>query len=151
MNMSKRYLALGLLVGTSLLLPACSAAVAKIDFRCNSGRINDGNLLTVDVVRATEADVREIQQLGEKWFYEAKRMSMGEKVKTVAFPSPDGTCDRLIQVPAAKGEKYLVIIADYKFQTADASQYVKVFPAEKWAGRTVRISVQERELVISSQ
>ncbi|MCG3195282.1 MAG: hypothetical protein DIJKHBIC_04559 [Thermoanaerobaculia bacterium] len=148
--MSRRFLALSVLAG-AILLPACSTPVAKIDFRCNSSRINDGNLLTVDVVRATEGDVREIQQLGEKWFYEAKRMSMGEKVKTVAFPAPDGTCDRMIEVPAAKGEKFLVVIADYKFQTADASQYVKVLPAEKWAGRKIRISIQERELIITSQ
>jgi len=144
--------ALALALAASALLSGCGSTVGKIDFRCGSN-INGGLLLTVDVVRATEEEARRIQELGPKWFYEPMRQGVSSRIQTLTFPAPDGSarCDREISVPFNKGEKMLVIVADYKYEAADANRHTIVFLPEKWAGRTLLISVQEQQLSVQAK
>lgn len=144
--------ALVLAITAAAFAPGCGSTVGKLDFRCGSN-INGGLLLTVDVVRATEEESRRISELGEKWFYEPMRQSVSSRIQTVTFPAADasGRCDREVSVPFNKGEKFLVIVADYKYQAADVTRHTMVFPPEKWAGRTLLISVQEQQLSVQTR
>ncbi len=145
-------LSVALLLAATALLGGCGTSVATLDFRCGSN-INGGLLLTVDVVRATEEEARKIQELGPKWFYEPMRQSVTSRIKTVTFPAADAStkCDREVSVPFNKGEKYLVVVADYKYEAADASRHTIVLPPEKWAGRTLLVSVQEQQLSVQTK
>ena len=144
--------ALALALAASALLSGCGTTVGKIDFSCGSN-INGGLLLTVDVIRATDEEARRIQELGPKWFYEPMRQGITSRIQTYTFPAPDGSarCDKEVSVPFNKAEKNLVIVADYKYEAADASRHTVVLPMEKWAGRTLLVSVQEQQLSVQSK
>ncbi len=128
------------------------ASSSSLHFRCDSP-INGGLLLTVDVVRATEAQARQIETLGEKWFYDPMRDSLRDRTITVTFPTKDssGMCERSVSVKAEGKEKYLVIIADYKYQSPDASRQIVSLPKERWSGKTLDIAVHDRELAVSAR
>jgi len=130
---------------------SCSTS-ASVRFRCDSP-LNGGLLLTVDVVRATEDQARQIQQLGEKWFYDSMRDTLRERVTTVTFPIKDGSgaCVRDLKIPMGSKDKYLVIVADYKFQNPDMSKQIVSLPTERWKGDTVRIAVHDRELSVETR
>jgi len=134
-----------------LLATACSSS-ANLRFRCDNP-INGGLLLTVDVVRATDEQARQIQSAGEKWFYDPLRDTMRERITTVTFPAKDagGECVRDVKVPMGSKDKYVVVVADYRFQSPDASRHVVSLNREKWKGSTVRISVKDRELIVESR
>ncbi len=143
--------ALGLLLGSAAVLPGCGASSGTIQFRCGPD-INGGLALAVDVIRATDQEAQAIQQKGEQWFYDSTRYNIqGQgRLQTVTFTTGAGTgpCDKTVTVPVAKGERQLVIIADYKFQNTDPTKTVIVLPREKWIGQKVLVSVLERELSI---
>lgn len=146
-----RLCALAGALAAAALLSGCSS-VGKVDFRCVSpaSQINGGLLLTVDVIRATADEARRVQEMGEKWFYAQDRFNMRDKVQTVTFPAAENStqCDRLVEVtpPKQKGERTLVIIADYKYQNPDTTKHIIVIPDKKWMGQVIRVSVEEREL-----
>jgi predicted component of type VI protein secretion system len=128
------------------------ASSSSLHFRCDNP-INGGLLLTVDVVRATEAQARQIETLGEKWFYDPMRDGLRDHTTTVTFPTKDssGMCERSVSVKAEGKEKYLVIIADYKYQSPDASRQIVSLPKERWSGKTLDIAVHDRELSVSAR
>lgn len=134
-----------------LLAAACSSS-ANLRFRCDS-QINGGLLLTVDVVRATDDQARAIQSTGEKWFYDPLRDTMRERITTVTFPTKDagGECVREVKVPMGSKDRYVVVVADYRFQSPDASRHVVSLSREKWKGDTIRIAVKDRELIVESR
>jgi hypothetical protein len=141
------------MLGLVLVLAAAScSSSASVRFRCDS-QLNGGLLLTVDVVRATEEQARQIQQLGEKWFYDSMRDSLRERVTTVTFPMKDGggECVRDVKVPMGSKDKYLMIVADYRFQSPDVSKQIVSLSRERWKGATVRIGVHDRELSVESR
>jgi predicted component of type VI protein secretion system len=135
----------------TLAAAACSSS-ASLRFRCDNP-INGGLLLTVDVVRATEDQARQIQSLGEKWFYDPMRDTLRERVTTVAFPLKDGSglCERNLKVPMGSKDRYLVIVADYRFQSPDVSKQIVSLPRERWKGETIRIAVHDRELSVETR
>jgi len=141
------------LVSTALLAAGCSSS-AELKFRCDNP-INGGLLLTVDVVRASEDQARLIQSLGERWFYDPNRDSLRASggITTVTFPTndPSGQCTRDVSVPVGSRDKYLVIVADYKYQSPDTSKQVVTLPREKFKGSTLRISVHDRELSVETK
>jgi len=141
------------LVLTALLAAGCSSS-AELKFRCDNP-INGGLLLTVDVVRASEEQARLIQSLGERWFYDPNRETLRSSggITTVTFPTndPTGQCTRDVTVPVASRDKYLVIVADYKYQSPDTSKQVVTLPREKFKGSTLRISVHDRELSVETK
>lgn len=143
-----------LLSAGCLALSGCGASTGKVSFRCGP-QINGGLALAVDVVRATEQEARNIQTMGEKWFYDQTRLNIQgqNRIQTLTFTTGEvsGRCDREVSVPVSKGEKFLVLIADYKFQATDPQKYVIVLPREKWVGQKVLVSVLERELAVETR
>ncbi len=144
-----RLAAATLALASAASLAGCGASSGTISFRCGP-QINGGLALAVDVIRATEEEARKIQEMREKWFYDQTRFNIQgqNRIQTVTFKTGEGAgmCDRTVTVPVAKGERYLVIIADYKFQDQGAGGQILVLPREKWIGQKVLVSVLEREL-----
>lgn len=135
-----------------LLVCAGCGSSATLQFRCDSP-INGGLLLTVDVVRASEEQAKQIQLLGEKWFYDPMRDSMRERITTVTFPTQDssGRCTREVTISPQKKDRYLVVVADYKFQSPDQSRQTVLLPRGEWKGNTVRIAVHDREISVETR
>jgi hypothetical protein len=140
--------------GLALLLAALSAcsSSANLRFRCDT-QINGGLLLTVDVIRATDEQARQIQAVGEKWFYDSLRDTMRERITTVTFPTKDGggECVRDVKVPMGSKDRYVVVVADYRYQNPDASRHVVSLGKERWKGETIRIAVKDRELIVEAR
>jgi hypothetical protein len=144
---SFRLAALLLVFACATLAGGCGSSAATVAFRC-APEINGGTLLTVDVVRATEPEVERIRALGEKWFYDPLRESLRDRTRTATFSQSEGRCEKELTVPAAKDDKFLVIVADYRFQSADPGRHLVVLRKEQWKGRTIRIQVRDREFSI---
>ena len=125
----------------------CGSAAAKVAFTC-APEINGGTLLTVDVVRATEPEVERIRALGEKWFYDPLRESLRDRTRTATFSQAEGRCEKELTIPASKDDKFLVVLADYRFQTSDPGHYLVVLRREQWKGRTIRVQVRDRDFSI---
>ena len=146
-----RIAACGLLVAALPALTGCGATAGTVSFRCGP-QINGGLALAVDVIRATDAEARKIQEMGEKWFYDQTRFNIQgqNRIQTVTFTTGEGAgpCDKTVDVKVSKGELYLVIIADYKFQNPDPTKHVIVLSRDKWVGQKVVVSVLERELSV---
>jgi hypothetical protein len=142
-----RLAAVLLLVAGAAVSAGCSSTTT-VDFRCGP-QINGGTLLTVDVVRATESDVERIRALGEKWFYDPMRESLRDRTKTATFSQDEGKCDKELSFNSVKQDKYLVVIADYRFQTADTGRYLVVLPRNEWKGKTVHVQVRDRDFTIN--
>jgi hypothetical protein len=142
-----RLAALALAVASSALAAGCGSSAATVAFRC-APEINGGTLLTVDVVRATESEVERIRTLGEKWFYDPLRESLRDRTRTATFSQQEPRCDKELTVPAGKEDKFLVVIADYRFQSADPGRHLVVLRREQWKGRTIRVQVRDREFSI---
>ncbi len=146
-----RIAACGLLAAALPALTGCGASSGTISFRCGPA-INGGLALAVDVIRATEEESRKISEMGEKWFYDQTRFNIQgqNRIQTVTFKTGEGagSCDKSVTVPVSKGERYLVLIADYKFQNPDPARQVIVLSREKWVGQKILVSVLERELSV---
>lgn len=142
-----RFAVLALAIAGAALAGGCGSAAAKVAFTCTP-EINGGTLLTVDVVRATESEVERIRALGEKWFYDPLRDSLRDRTRTATFSQSEGRCEKELTVPATKDDKFLVIVADYRFQTADPGRYLVVLNRNQWKGRTIRVQVRDRDFSI---
>ena len=125
----------------------CGSSAATVSFRC-APEINGGTLLTVDVIRASEPEVERIRALGEKWFYDPLRESLRDRTRTATFSQAEGRCEKELTVPARKEDKFLVLIADYRFQSADPGRHLVVLRRDQWKGRTIRVQVRDREFSI---
>jgi len=68
----------------ALFATGCGSGTSTLKFRCDRD-VNGGILLTVDAVRASEAEVERIRALGEKWFYDSLRESLRDRTKTATF------------------------------------------------------------------
>lgn len=149
-----RTAACGLLAATLPVLTGCGASAGTVSFRCGP-QINGGLALAVDVIRATEEESRRIQEMGEKWFYDQTRFNIQgqNRIQTVTFKTGEGagSCDKSVSVPVSKGERYLVLIADYKFQNPDPTRSVIVLGREKWVGQKVVVSVLEQSLSVETR
>jgi hypothetical protein len=144
------FLAAGILLSTALS-SGCSSSAA-LRFRCDR-QINGGLLLTVDVVRATEDQAKQIQALGERWFYDPLRDSLRDRTTTVTFPSGGSVedCRREVKISSDKKAKYLVIVADYKYQNPDPTKHLVSLSRDRWKGKTLEIAVHDRELSVESR
>ncbi len=147
-NRHPRLAAIALAVAAAAFSQGCGSATATVAFRCGP-EINGGTLLTVDVVRTTESEVERIRALGEKWFYDPMRESLRDRTRTATFSQQEGRCDKELTVPARKEDKFLVIIADYRFQTADTGRYLVALPRDKWRGKTIQVQVRDRDFSIT--
>ena len=147
----RRTAAAALVLGSAVALTGCGATAGTVSFRCGP-QINGGLALAVDVIRATDEEARKIQEMGEKWFYDQVRFNIQgqNRIQTVTFKTGEGAgpCDRTVSVPVLKGERNLVVIADYKFQSTDPTKQILVLPRDKWVGQKILVSVLERELAL---
>ena len=133
------------LAGAVVLFAAgCGTGTSTLKFRCDRD-VNGGTLLTVDVIRATEPEVERIRALGEKWFYDSLRESLRDRTKTATFSQGDAHCDKVLEVPVRKEDKFLVLIADYRFQSPDPGRYLVVMPKDRWKKKTISIQIHDRE------
>jgi hypothetical protein len=144
---SLRSAAFVLALAGAALAGGCGSSAATVSFRC-APEINGGTLLTVDAVRATEPEVERIRALGEKWFYDPLRDSLRDRTRTATFSQAEGRCDKELTIPAGKDDKFLLIVADYRFQSADPGRYMVVLSRDKWKGRTIHVQVRDREFSI---
>jgi hypothetical protein len=143
-----RLAALVLAVAGAALAAGCGSAAATVAFRCGP-EINGGTLLTVDAVRATESEVERIRALREKWFYDPLRDSLRDRTRTATFSQADGRCATELTIPAGKDDTFLVIVADYRFQTEDPGRYLVVLRRNQWKGRTIHVQIRDREFSIA--
>jgi len=128
----------------ALFATGCGSGTSTLKFRCDRD-VNGGILLTVDAVRASEAEVERIRALGEKWFYDSLRESLRDRTKTATFSQGDARCDKEVQIPVRKEDKFLVLIADYRFQSPDPGRYLVVMPKDRWKKKTISIQIHDRE------
>jgi len=109
----------------------------------------------VDVVRASEETARQIQSLGDRWFYDPSRETLraSGSITTVTFPTndPSGQCVRDVTIPVTGKDKFLVIVADYKFQSPDTSRQVVTLSQKQFKGGTIRVAVHDRELSVEAR
>jgi len=140
-----RLLKAAALAGTvALLATGCGSGTSTLRFRCDRD-VNGGTLLTVDAVRASESEVERIRALGEKWFYDSLRESLRDRTKTATFSQGDARCDKEVEIPVRKEDKFLVLIADYRFQSPDPGRYLVVMPKDRWKKKTISIQIHDRE------
>jgi hypothetical protein len=139
--------AFALSVAAAAFAAGCGSSAATVRFRC-APEINGGTLLTVDAVRATESEVERIRALGEKWFYDPLRDSLRDRTRTATFSQAEGRCDKELTIPASKDDKFLLIVADYRFQSVDPARYMVVLRRDQWKGRTIHVQVRDREFSI---
>lgn len=134
-----RRLAGGLAV--AVLASGCATQVV-FNFECER-MINDGLLLTIDVVQISDREEEEIRQVGDEWFYSDLRRQLGSRTKTVAV---EGGCRDTVAMPKLKGYGRLAIIADYQFEGRQTRAQMEFMD---WQGKTMRVRVQNRYLTIT--
>jgi hypothetical protein len=127
--------ACSLLIGA---LGACSST-SRIEVRCDPS-INEGLLLTVDLVQVSDEEARQIQQTGDQWFYSDLRRQLALRTKTIAV---EGGCSQKVELTRHKHHDILAVIADYHGSTQ------MVFKGKKeWLGRTLDLGLHDTHLTI---
>lgn len=113
------------------------------------GRINDGLLLTIDLVQVSEEEAQQIRQVGKDWFYSDLRRQLQPRTRTVAVK---GGCSESVGLSPQKGYKVLAIIADYQFETTDPTRGHMAFRnQDEWQGKRLKIAVQDTYLTIEGR
>jgi hypothetical protein len=130
-------------VATLVALLAGCASPATLRFQCDP-EINEGLLLTVDLVQVSESEVPQIQQAGDQWFYSDLRRQLEPRTRTVAV---QGGCDTAVKLPARKGYDTLAIIADFKSGTGSTSN-MQFRRKPEWTGKRLRLHLQGSTLTI---
>jgi hypothetical protein len=129
---------------TFLLVAAGGCASSStLHFRCEK-QINEGLLLTVDLIQVNEAEIAQIRQAGDQWFYSDLRRQLEPRTRTVAV---EGGCDTKVDLVPRKGYDTLAVISDYKAggSTAGSMQFR---PKEAWKGKTLDVQVGNSVLTI---
>jgi hypothetical protein len=123
-------------------LTGCASSTS-LHFRCDP-TINEGLLLTVDLVQVNDAEVAAVRQAGDQWFYSDLRRQLEPRTRTVAVA---GNCDTTIQLPPKKGYDTLAILSDYK--SSGASTGSMLFRGKKdWQGKSLTVKVGGSVLTI---
>src|SRR5436190_19139428 len=87
----------GALALASFVVLASCSSLSTVSFRSDPN-VNGGLALTIDVVRATEAETQQIRSLGEKWFYDRLRDSLRDRLETITFTT-EGSKERTVTIP----------------------------------------------------
>ncbi|HEX4964157.1 MAG TPA: hypothetical protein VF173_25250 [Thermoanaerobaculia bacterium] len=124
------------------LLAGC-ASPASLRFRCEP-QVNDGLLLTVDLVQVNDAEVPQIRQAGDQWFYSELRRQLEPRTRTVAV---QGGCDTTVKLPARKGYDTLAVISDFKSGSGSTSN-VQFRQKAEWEGKSLQLRIQGSTLTI---
>ncbi len=130
--------------GAALLafLAGC-AGPASLRFRCEP-QINDGLLLTVDLIQVNDSEVPQIRQAGDQWFYSDLRRQLEPRTRTVAV---QGGCDTTVKLPSRKGYNTLAVISDFKSGSGSTSS-VQFRQKAEWEGKSLQLRIQGSTLTI---
>lgn len=119
-----------------LALAAGCASSSSLHFRCDP-EINEGLLLTVDLVQVNEAEIAQIRQAGDQWFYSDLRRQLEPRTRTVAV---EGGCDTTVKLTPRKGYDTLAVVSDYK-SSGSSSGNMQFHPKTAWKGKTLQVRV----------
>lgn len=136
-----------LLAGVAALLAALAtgcASSSNLRFRCEP-QINDGLLLTMDFVQVNEAEVAQIRQTGDQWFYSDLRRQLEPRTRTVAV---EGGCDTSVRLAPRKGYDTLAVISDYK-SSGSSTGNMKFLQKAEWKGKTLQVRVGATNVTIT--
>jgi hypothetical protein len=136
-------------VGAAALLAVLAALAAgcasstSLHFRCDP-QVNEGLLLTVDLIQIKESEIAQIRQAGDQWFYSELRRQLEPRTRTVAV---QGGCDTTVQLPARKGYDTLAIISDFK-SGSGAGGSMQFRAKKEWDGKKLLLRVQGNNLIV---
>lgn len=137
----RRSAPLALLAALSVL--AGCASPASLHFRCEP-QINEGLLLTVDLIQVNDAEAPQVRAAGDQWFYSDLRRQLEPRTRTVAV---QGGCDTTVQIPARKGYDTLAIVADFK-SGSGAGGSLQFRSKKEWDGKKLLLRVQANQLIV---
>jgi hypothetical protein len=124
------------------LLMGC-ASPASLRFRCEP-QINEGLLLTVDLIEVNDAEISQVRQAGDQWFYSDLRRQLEPRTRTVAV---QGGCDTTVKLPARKGYDTLAIVADFKSGSGSGGN-MQFRQKPEWVGKSLQLRVQGNVLIV---
>ncbi len=132
-------------------LCACSST-SRVTFLCDH-QVNDGIVLTIDLIEVADDEVQQIQSAGRDWFYSPLRREMAHRIKTVTVK---GDCDTTVDLSKLgakekvlrkrKGYGTLAIIAEYK--SSYDRGHMRFLPYKQWKGKTFVVRVHNINLTI---
>ena len=132
------------------------ASSSLVQLACQDPVVNEGLVLTVDLVLVGELDARDIQRMGaEEWFYSDQRRALEDYKTSVSVETARGApsrgCNRTVTLPTLKGREKkelnrLAVIADYKSGGGSGGGSVEILRQDQWSGRTVQVSLFEGHL-----
>ena len=126
------------------LAGGCSSQTT-LAFRCDHV-INEGLLLTIDVIQVNDGEAALIRQEGARWFYSPVRQQLALRTRTLAVKC--GCAERIILKPL-KGYDILAIVADYRTAPTDRVEGLMQFRTRKeWQGRNLEVAVRGAYLTV---
>lgn len=134
-------LATGCASGGSSVLPFAGSS-ATLRFRCEPV-INDGLLLTTDVITLEESEIAAVRETGDEWFYSELRRQLQPRTQTVAV---QGGCDTAVEIDARKEHGVLALISDYR--SGSSTGNMQFLRKEEWQGKTLQVQVGAGALTI---
>ncbi len=143
MKVGRRFTAGGGALALLALLAAGCASPSTLSFRCDPD-INDGLLLTIDLVQVNEAEAAQIRQSGDQWFYSELRRQLEPRTRTVAV---EGGCNTSVKLTPVKGYDTLAVISDYK-SAGNSSGNLVFREKAAWKGKKMEVQVQNAVLTI---
>ena len=143
-----RFVCGALVIFAGLTLGACSTS-STFNFEAEP-RINNGLLLTIDLVQVTDSEEQQIRDLGDEWFYSDLRRRLGSRTRTVTLEGSDRKTVTLVPDKGCKECVRLAIIADYQFDDGRNQKTQMEFRGkESWRGKSMRVKVFDRYLTIN--
>jgi hypothetical protein len=132
-----------------VLAMAGCASQSIVRFLCDS-RVNDGVLLTIDLIQVNESEAAQIRQAGEKWFYSPLRPQLALRTKTIAVK---GGCAETVELAKPqKGYDILAIVAEYQTAATERAEGNMVFRMKKdWQGERLLVSVRDTYLSVTTE
>ena len=129
-----------------LALSVGCASSSTFQFGCDNP-INDGLLLTVDLVQIDDAEERQIREVGEDWFYSDLRRQLGARTRTITV---EGGCRQTVTVPLIKDYERLAVIADYQFEGRDRRKgQIEFLGKNAWRGKKLTVRVLNTYLIVT--
>lgn len=118
---------------------------ATLFLKC-AARINEGLVVTVDLVQTSEQEAQQIRQLGSEWFYSELRKQVASRSQTIAVT---GGCNEAIRVMGRRGYEVLAILADYRSQGGSIPEATMHFREwGEWRGKKLVVSLNEGDLKV---
>lgn len=132
-------------LGAAALAGAACSTQSTVAFRCDPV-VNEGLLLTIDVIQVNDAEAAQIRQEGARWFYSPIRQQLALRTRTLAVR---GGCSEKLTLKPQKGYDILAIVADYRSAPTDRVEGLMQFRTRKeWQGRNLEVSVRGAYLTI---